>query len=146
MLAKFSKGSPRAGQWCKFKVRSESDAAKLVSHGSHVTPDGYFVGIFAARETTPTASITRKDGTVEKSGGEVLPDRVVLQANHGHDVETVFHNPKTHGNEMRRVWFRLDGPDVVDLHPMTDKGHFPPGYVARTFAAPHEALYVDPVA
>lgn len=146
MLAKFSKGTPRAGQWCKFKVRSESDAAKLASLGAHVAPDGFLVGIFAARETTATASITRANGTVEKSGGEVLPDRVVLQATHGHNVEIVFHNPKTNANEMRRLWFLLDDPDVVDLHPMTDKGHFPPGYVARTFAAPHESLYVDPLA
>lgn len=142
-------GLPRPGQWCRVRMAAAAALALLKSLGAHtVVLDGaeWLVGIFAAATVTPRATITRKDGTVETSGGVSLPARVVIQRAAGVDLAKVWHNDVTNANEMIPAWFALDDADAAECQPMTSKDHFPPGYVSRTFAGEYASRFVHPAA
>lgn len=142
-------GLPRPGQWCRVRMADAAALAVLKAYGAHtVTHDGaeWAVGIFAAATRTPVATITRKDGTKETSGGDLLPARVVLQKANGTDVAKAWFDPKDNANKLIPVWFALDDKDAADCEPLTSKDHFPPGYVARTFAGEYADRFRDPSA
>ena len=144
-MQEFSGGRPRPGQWCKFRTVKAEDAAKLRSLGAHESADGFFVAIFAPAGVTPVVTKKSADGTEVTTGGERHPDRLMLQDATGHNLYALYRDPKTNATEARPVFFTLDSAEIDGLHPMTSKEHFPPGYVARTFAGEHARLYRDPL-
>ena len=116
---------PRPGQWLKFLLAPEkaAESRALAALGAHVTPDGYFVAIYAPRHTGNNVTVTRPDGTHADS--DTLPERLMVCDARGHNVPTVVRQ-KDGSDTLANVYFAL--ADVVDLQPLTDRAHLPPGY------------------
>jgi hypothetical protein len=126
-LPKFSSGSPRPGQWCKFRMKDKDRFEKLKSLGAWTTADGCLVGVFAAPTQTTMVKIVRgKDGKEEKTGGDWLPGRIMVVDADGDDLYGLYKDDKTRASVSRPVFFQLSDKDITDVHPMTDFKDFPP--------------------
>jgi hypothetical protein len=103
----------RSGQWLKFKLAPQQ-TANMLALGAFQTPDGFFLGIYVKQRR-----------------------HIMLQDERGHNVATVVKDAATGVTNLANVYFTPES--VLDLCPLDDVAHLPPGAVIADGWEPEEA-------
>jgi hypothetical protein len=128
--------TPRPGQRVKFHLPDPWKQA-VSQNGGHLTPDGYFLGTFIQSGTGPRVSHRKGDG-VEVTDESALPARIMCVDKNDHNVMLPFRDEALGHAEFRPACFLPE--DVLNLCPLDDTAHLPPGAKISEGWKPEEQL------
>jgi hypothetical protein len=119
----------RSRQWVSFRLADKDKQAQLVASGAYATAGGKLVAIYSPAHVVIPIEIVRADGSKEQSGGEAVPDRLVLVDQRGNNFALGVRDEESGHVQVSDIFFFPESPSVKELAAIDKVADLPPGRV-----------------